>query len=119
MWLRIDICVLNARGDFCGRLMPNLTLCGTIGQKLKVSGTRCRNVSGVIIGSLCIISPMRIQACFRAAIFCCILAHWYKEFQIVIDPRLGGRQCQDDQIYIKLKDLSTWRICPFELMCMT
>jgi hypothetical protein len=38
---------------------------------------------------------------------------------MVIDPRLGERQCQDGQIYVKLKYLSARRIRPFELMCLT
>jgi hypothetical protein len=57
--------------------------------------------------------------CFRAAVFCRVLAHWCKEFAIIIDPRLGARQAQDGQIYAKIKYLSARKIRIFELMCLT
>jgi hypothetical protein len=56
---------------------------------------------------------------FRAAVFCRVLTHWYKEFSIAIDPRLGARQAQDGYIYAKIKYLSARKIRIFELMCLT
>jgi hypothetical protein len=38
---------------------------------------------------------------------------------MVIDPRLGARQCQDGHIYTKIRYLSARRIRLFELMCTT
>jgi hypothetical protein len=52
-------------------------------------------------------------------VFCHVLAHWCKEFAIVIDLRLGARQAQDGQIYAKIKYLSARKIRIFELMYLT
>lgn len=57
--------------------------------------------------------------CFRQAVFCAVLSRWCHEFQIVIDPRLGARQCQDGHLVTKLKYQSARRVRIFELMCST
>ena len=61
----------------------------------------------------------RDPTCFRAAIFCAILAFWCIEHGIVIDIRVGGRLSQDMLLYNKVHYLSCRKSRPLELMVIT
>jgi len=55
--------------------------------------------------------------CFRAAIFCAVLAHWCSKFDLVIDANTGGQHYQDMMLYVKLNYFSSRITRILELMC--
>jgi len=57
--------------------------------------------------------------CFRASIFAAVLASWCKEYQFVIDYRVGARINTDMEIFSKIHYHSAKRIRLLELMCIT
>ena len=59
----------------------------------------------------------RDPMCFRASIFCVVLAHWCSSFDLIIDANKDGQHHQDMMLCIKL-NYSSYRILQvLELMC--
>lgn len=61
----------------------------------------------------------RDPVCFRAAIFCAVLAHWCSTFELITDANKGGQHHQDMMLYIMLNYCSCRVQRVLELMCQS